>query len=619
MISWSVELSEHDIKYEPRQAIKSQALVDFLVEMTGDQAPRTKVTWTVHVDGSSNKKGGGAGIVLESSNGLQVEQSLRFAFPTTNNQAEYEACIAGLLTASDLGAEEVTVHSDSQLVVSQISGEYQTKEPILQQYLEQLKSLTSKFTKAEFKHVPRDQNERADLLARLASTGKLGNNRTVIQKSVPTPSIGGSYPALPVLPVLPVPAGDWYTSLRRHLTTGWLPEDKRESKKVLRHAPWYTMVGETLYKRGFSTPLLKCLEPGKTTYVLTEIHEGSCGHHSGARSLARKILRAGYYWPTLEQDATNYVKKCDPCQRYAHLHNAPPEKLSTSMVPWPFCRWGIDLLGPFPRSNGQLRHLVVAVDYFTKWIEAEPLTTVTSARIQRFFYKNIVTRYGIPREVVSDNGPQFIDKGFQALLKGLQIKQRFTSVEHPQTNGQAESANKVIVEGIKKRVEKAKGRWAEELDHVLWAYRTQPHSSTGETPFRLTFGTEAVIPAEIGEPSARVEFFNPENNSELLREELDLIEGPREAATIREQIIKQRVARRYNEKVIPRSFEPGDLVLRKASIGARTTEKGKLAANWEGPYRVTEATGNGAYRLETLGGKEVPRHWNAMNLRKYYS
>ena len=123
-------------------------------------------------------------------------------------------------------------------------------------------------------------------------------------------------------------------------------------------------------------------------------------------------------------------------------------------------------------------------------------------------------------------------------MEGLKIKQYFTLVEHPQTNGHTESANKVIMEGIKKRFTDTKGEWADELDHVMWAYRTQLYSTMGETPFRLTFESEAVIPAEIGEPNPGVEFFDEQTNSVLLREDLDLVEERRDAATTREAVIK---------------------------------------------------------------------------------
>ncbi|PNX56457.1 gag-pol polyprotein, partial [Trifolium pratense] len=183
----------------------------------------------------------------------------------------------------------------------------------------------------------------------------------------------------------------------------------------------------------------------------------------------------------------------------------------------------MDLLGPFPTAAGQNKYLIVAVDYFTKWIEAEPLANITTFNVLRFFKRNILERFGIPQVVITDNGTQFTDKKVREFMAKVGTAQHFTSVEHPQTNGQAEAANRVILGGLKRRLDKAKGKWTEELHSVLWSYRTTPHSTTGETPFRLTYGTEAVIPVATGASSFRTEIpLEGEDNHKILREELDL-------------------------------------------------------------------------------------------------
>jgi transposase InsO family protein len=124
------------------------------------------------------------------------------------------------------------------------------------------------------------------------------------------------------------------------------------------------------------------------------------------------------------------------------------------------------ILGPFHKALGQLKHLVVAVDYFTKWVEAKPLATITSARVQAFTFKTIICRFGIPAEIVTDNGTKFTGSQFRELLEGLQIRHHFSSVKHPQINGQAEAANKVILNGLKKRLEDAKGAWVDNFVSV---------------------------------------------------------------------------------------------------------------------------------------------------------
>ncbi|CAJ2667015.1 unnamed protein product [Trifolium pratense] len=615
MLKWSLELSEFDIRYESRKALKAQVLADFVAEMTSSSPTVDGADkWTIFVDGASSATGAGAGIILENENGLLIEVSLALSFPTSNNQAEYEAFLAGLRLAEDVQAKEIKIYTDSQLVASQVLGEYQTKNDNLSEYLVLVKEKITKFNSVEILHVPREHNKRADILSKLASTKRKGGNKSVIQEILPRPCIEKPSKVVDINVI-----GDkdcWMTPVYNFLEHGTLPDDQKQAAVVRRRACTYVILDGKLYRRGFSIPLLKCVDEDTADYILREVHEGINAQHLGGRSLARKALRAGYYWPTMQQDAKDHVKKCDKCQRHGDMHLAPPRELKSLSSPWPFAWWGMDLLGPFTKGLYQNRYLIVAVDYFTKWVEAEPLSDITSLRILRFFKRNVLARFGIPQVVVTDNGTQFTDKDFQAFLVALGTKQHFTSVEHPQTNGQAEAANRVILRGLRRRLDQNKKKWVEELDNVLWAYRTTPHSTTGETPFRMVYGTEAVIPVEIGEPSRRTEQpLDEEQNDEALREELDLVEEIRTGASLKEATLKQKIAARHDTKVIKREFEVGSLVLRRNA----DSQDGKLAPNWEGPYRVIDKTENGAYYLEDLRGKKLPRPWNAQKLKQYYS
>ena len=158
-----------------------------------------------------------------------------------------------------------------------------------------------------------------------------------------------------------------------------------------------------------------------------------------------------------------------------------PEPLSS---PWPFAQCGLDIVGLFPKAAGNKKYLLVGTDYFTKWVEAEPLTNIRDVDIKKFDWKNIVTRFRIPHSLISDNVLQFDSKSFRRYCCELGITNMYSTPAYPQGNRQAEAVNKVIVSGLKKRLDDTKGRWVEELLHVLWAYRTTPRKSTGETPFR---------------------------------------------------------------------------------------------------------------------------------------
>ncbi|XP_058742696.1 uncharacterized protein LOC131615241 [Vicia villosa] len=348
MLKWSIELSEFDIQYESRKVLKAQALADFIAEMTSiaNSPPPAENKWTSYVDGASSSSGSGAGIILENEEGIIIEVSLVLSSTTSNNQAEYEAFLAGLWLAEDVGAREVKIYTDSQLVASQINGDYQAKNDVLVEYLALVKERMKNFTKAEVEHIPREHNSRADVLSKLASTRKKGGNKSVIQEILSRSSVDKDAQPLPVLAI-----GDdrcWMTPVYNFLTKDELPTDVKEASAIKRRACSYTIVENKLYRRGFSIPLLKCVNASQALEILQELHEGISGQHLGGRSLARKSLRSGYYWPTMQQDAKEHVQKCDKCQRHADMHLAPPNELKSLSSPWPFSTWGMNLLGPFP-------------------------------------------------------------------------------------------------------------------------------------------------------------------------------------------------------------------------------------------------------------------------------
>ena len=174
------------------------------------------------------------------------------------------------------------------------------------------------------------------------------------------------------------------TSIVSYLKDGKLPEGKDEARKLRIRAARYVLMNEVLYKRGFSQPYLWRLTPHEANYVLREIHEGACGNHSRARSLIHKVIRAGYYWPTVQADAKAYVKVCDQCQRFSNIPRQPLEYLTPMTAPWPFAQWGLDILGSFPVGTRQMKFLVVGIGYFIKWVEAEPLANITQQNVKNF-------------------------------------------------------------------------------------------------------------------------------------------------------------------------------------------------------------------------------------------
>ena len=183
-----------------------------------------------------------------------------------------------------------------------------------------------------------------------------------------------------------------------------LPLDNEEAKKIKKRAARFTILYDTLYKRGFFMPYLKCVDEDEVKYIMREIHEGICGDYISPRSLVSKVIRTCYFWPTMQVDVVELVKKCDKCQRFRNVQRLPAERLTMITSPWPFAQWGIDIISPLPQGKGHVKFLLIVIDYFTKWVEAEALATITKARIRSFVWKNIICRFGIPRTIISNNG-----------------------------------------------------------------------------------------------------------------------------------------------------------------------------------------------------------------------
>ena len=313
----------------------------------------------------------------------------------------------------------------------------------------------------------------------------------------------------------------WMDPIRLYIATGELPNDIDKAHKVRIQSSRFSMIDGQLYKRSLGGSYLMCLTPEQGQYVLAELHEGICGNHPEGRTLAHRAHTHGYYWPTMKSDAADYVKKCDPCQRMSPILKSPVQDLVSISSLWPFAQWGIDIVGPLPTAPAQKKLLLVTIDYFSKWIEADAFSSIKDRDVTRFIWKNIVCRFGIPRSIVSDNGSQFDSRVYRDFFQELKIKNLYSTPRYPQSNGQAEASNKTLLTALKKRLDSAKGKWVEELPEVLWAYRITARKLTGISPFALTYGMEVVIPTEIVLPT--IQTATPESeNAESIARELDM-------------------------------------------------------------------------------------------------
>ncbi|GJV20773.1 reverse transcriptase domain-containing protein [Tanacetum coccineum] len=360
----------------------------------------------------------------------------------------------------------------------------------------------------------------------------------------------------------------WMTPIIEYLRDETLQDDRKEASKLRIKARQYELLEGILYRRSFLKPCLRCVRPLQADYVIRDIHEGSCNMHAEPRSVLAKAMRSGYYWPTMHRDAQEMIRKC---------------------------------------KDGQIHRL----------IEAKAVATISSSQVNKFVWDNIICRFGLPGEIVSDNGKQFSGDPLKDWCEKLNIVQRFASVKLPQSNGLVERANKSLGEGIKARLGEGNKNWLEELPHVLWAHRTMIKSSNNDTSFSLTYGTEAVIPAKIRMPTYRTAVVDAIHNDEELRLNLDLPEERREGTEICEAKAKLNITKYYNARVKGVTFSPGDFVYR-SNDACHVVDGGKLGPKWEGPYEVTKALGDGAYKLRSTDRTVLPRTWNIANLKKCY-
>ncbi|GJZ51382.1 reverse transcriptase domain-containing protein, partial [Tanacetum coccineum] len=263
-----------------------------------------------------------------------------------NNEAEYEALIASLWIAAQMGVRNVRVSVDSKLVANQVLGAYVAKEQNMIKYLEKVKSLVSGFSSFSISQVPRSKNKKADALSKIVSTSFAHLSKQVLAEILKEKSIHEEE----VATVVEEEGTTRMTPIIEYLKDGTLPADRKEARKLRIKDRQYELLEGILYKRSFLKPWLRCVGPLQVDYVIREIHEGSCSMHARPRSVVAKAMRLGYYWPTMHQDAREMIRTCNDCQIHRPVPRNPQHTLTPITALWPLYKWGIDIAGPFPEG-----------------------------------------------------------------------------------------------------------------------------------------------------------------------------------------------------------------------------------------------------------------------------
>ncbi|GJZ97111.1 reverse transcriptase domain-containing protein [Tanacetum coccineum] len=285
-----------------------------------------------------------------------------------------------------------------KLVANHVKGLFEARQQTIKQYLEKTMGLLSSFPNYLIKHIKREQNKKADALSKLASMTFSKLAKEVLVKVIHTKLVADKE----VTDIVKEDEASWMVPIREYLKEGILPKDPQKARKLRIKVPLYRMIEERLYRRSYMSPWLRCVGLMQAKSIIKEVYEGSCGMHSGPRSVVSKITRLEYYWPSMHKDAKELIHKCEACQIYSLVPRKPKQEMTSITSAWPFSQWGIDIVG---------RHM------------------------EKFMWEHIVCRFGRPRIIISDNRKQFAEGTFHVFCKKLGTLQAFTSVYHPQANG----------------------------------------------------------------------------------------------------------------------------------------------------------------------------------------
>ncbi|CAN6555683.1 unnamed protein product [Malus baccata var. baccata] len=425
---WILALSEFSFQYVPQRAVKGQAIADFLTEHQEPQSevinipgsleitsvwipPRSDVSgkedwvqqeirkvtglwitpWKLYFDGSHTQKAAGVGIVIINPQGVYHYYSFLLDYQeNTNNRAEYEALIIGLEILLDLGATEVEIFGDSELVINQLNGEFKCKHVTMAGYYMAATQLLS-FWESEISvnHIPKGSNLAANEMAQLASGVPIQERKYGVDVEIQTRNLSSIFDrgfSLDVM-VLETKTEDWRSPIIHHLKDHSSPTSKKNRQQATKYVLW----AKNLLRKTPDGLLLKCLGQEESMRIMAEVHEGICGAHQAGTKMRWLLRRYGYFWPDMEKDCKSYARGCEECQRHGPLQHVPSVPLNPVVKPWPFRGWAMDFIGQiYPASSKGHTFIIVATDYFTKWVEASAVKSITSAVVKNFIENKIL-------------------------------------------------------------------------------------------------------------------------------------------------------------------------------------------------------------------------------------
>ncbi|MCO5596274.1 hypothetical protein L7F22_050334 [Adiantum nelumboides] len=393
-----------------------------------------------------------------------------------------------------------------------------------------------------------------------------------------------------------------------------------QRRKLIKQASTFLWLEGALYQKGKDLVCRRVPSTNEIPKILKGLHEEACGGHFSHELTLKKVLLAGYVWPSMHADVQHWCRSCHNCQVNGNkrLLYGPRQAVIAN---GPFEKWGIDAMGPLPRTaNGKL-YILVAIDYMTRWVEAQSVAKVNEKTVSKFVYTHICCRFGTPLEIVSDNGPGFRRGLLTEVCEVLKSSHRHSTPYYPQSNGLVEKANGIIAGIIRKMVESKPKHWDNFLDGAIWAYRTTYRDATQFTPFHLVYEQDALQPIELNIPTIKLTGRQEQNNDEAWIDRLlSLVEleWRREAAYHCYEKKALQLKDKLNEGIKDKEIKEKSLVLRYNNALDNRFDA-KFERRWEGPFIVKKAFTGGYYQLMDLNGKEHPRKVNGYRLKPYLS
>ncbi|XP_058788284.1 uncharacterized protein LOC131662499 [Vicia villosa] len=399
---WALALTEYSLTYAPLKVVKG------------------------------HKNGTGIGGIIVSPDGIPAEFKYSIAGMCTNNEAEYEALITGLELLLKLGARNVEIMVDFELVVKQVSKEYKCVKENLIMYFVVANRFLRRFNSANIQHIPRQENQEVNDLAQEASGYKRGGDeepvqvREKIQATVLSPS------DLSVIKIWAIDAkyfeiftvdngqeDDWRKPLVEYLQNPTGSTDRKIKYKALS----FVLLENELFKKTSEGVLLKCLGDSEAYLAVSNVHSGACGAHQVGHKMKWTLMRSGVYWPSMLKECIEFAKGCQECQMHGGIQHVPASELHAIVKPWPFKGWDLDVIGEIkPASSKQQRYILVGIDYFTKWVKAIALRNVDQEAVIDFIQDHIICQFGILETIETEQGTVFTGKKMQEFAQEVGIK-----------------------------------------------------------------------------------------------------------------------------------------------------------------------------------------------------